>query len=75
MQDHSYELKSDVTGFLSLPSGRTMEVTIPARSIVDILCMPADGMGLTRVRYRNRSCLAKMEDLQKLGTRMELAPV
>ena len=75
MQDHSFKLNSDVTGFLSLPSGRTMEVTIPAGSIVDILCMPADGIGLTRVRYRNRSCLAKMEDLQKLGTRMELAPV
>jgi hypothetical protein len=75
MQDHSYKLTSDVTGFLPLPSGRTMEVTIPAGSIVDILCMPSDGMGLTRVRYRNRSCLTNMEELQKLGMRMEPAPV
>jgi hypothetical protein len=75
MQDHSYKLKSDVTGFLFLPGGGTMEVTIPAGSIVDILSMPSEGMGLTRVRYRNRSCLAKMEDFRRFGIRMEPAPV
>jgi len=58
MQDYSYKLNSDVTGFLSLPSGRTMEVTIPAGSIVDILCMPSDGMGYA---YGTCSCVKRGE--------------
>jgi len=48
-----------------------MEVTIPAGSIVNILCAPLDGPELTRVRYGDRSCTVPLRELQRCGTPIE----
>lgn len=67
MLDH-YKLRSRVSGFVSLPSGGTMGVTIPPGSIVSILCAPLDATELMGVRYGDRSCTVRLQDLQKCGT-------
>lgn len=68
MQDHSYKLRSRISGFVSLPSGGTMGVTIPPGSIVSILGAPPEGSDLTDVRYGDRSCTVPLRELQRCGT-------
>jgi hypothetical protein len=52
---------------VSLPSGGTMEVTIPRGSTVSF-CIPPDGTDLpVDVRYGDRSCTVLIGELQKCG--------
>jgi hypothetical protein len=71
MHDQSYKLKSGVAGFVTLPSGGTMTVTIPAGSIVKLLGVPPSGDELTRVRYGDRACTVTLRELQRCGTPVE----
>jgi hypothetical protein len=73
MQEHSYKLRSGVAGFVSLPSGGTMEVTITAGSVVNVLPAPADGTELVNVRYGDLSCRLPLRELQKCGSLVESA--
>ena len=68
MHDHSYKLRSQISGFVSLPSGGTMGVSIPPGSIVNVLCASPEGSDLTRVRYGDRSCTVPLRELQRCGT-------
>jgi len=70
MENHSYKLKSGVAGFLKLPAGGAMEVTIPTGAVVAILCAPAAGNGFVRVRYGEHTCTVPMRELQKCGSPM-----
>lgn len=73
MLDHFYKLKSRLTGFVFLPSGGTMEVTIPAGSIVNVLCTPVNRTEFTSVRYGERSCKVQLDALKKCG--ISIGPV
>ena len=73
MQSQSYKLKTGVAGFVSLPGGGTMEVTIPAGSTVNLLGVPSDDTKLTPVSYGERSCQVPLGDLQRCGTLVENA--
>ena len=75
MQSHSYKLKTGVAGFVSLPGGGTMEVTIPAGSTVDLFNVPLDDSELIPVRYGKSSCSVPLRDLQRCGTLVERASV
>jgi hypothetical protein len=70
MLDRFYKLKSRLTGLVFLPSGSTMEVTIPAGSIVNVLCAPVNRTELTSVRYGERSCEVQIDALRKCGISM-----
>lgn len=68
MQSQSYKLRTGVAGFVSLPGGGTMEITIPAGSTVDLLIVPLDDTELAPVRYGERLCNVPLRDLQRCGT-------
>jgi len=70
MQNQMYKLKSGVAGFLKLPAGGTMEVTIPPGSEVSVLCAPTVGSGFVRVQYGEHSCVVPIRELQKCGLPM-----
>ena len=72
MHDQTYRLKSGVAGFLSLPAGGTMEVTIPTGTVVTVLCAPLAGEGFVRVQYGEQTCAVPMRELQKCGVLMRM---
>jgi len=45
MENQSYRLISGLAGFLLLPHGQTLEVTIPVNAVVTVLKQPSDGTG------------------------------
>lgn len=63
-----YILRSRLRGFVFLPNSGTMEVTIPAGSVVHILCSASSSSDLTTVGYGGSTCNVRLEDLKKLGT-------
>lgn len=65
MQNQSYKLRSGVAGFLRLPDGGTMEVTIPIGTVVAVLCAPTVGNAFVRVQYGEHTCAVPMRELQK----------
>lgn len=73
MLDRLYRLKSRLTGLVFLPGGGTMEVTIPAGSIVNVLCAPVNPTELTSVRYGERSCKVQFDELKKCA--ISIGPV
>lgn len=68
MLDHFYKLKSRLPGFVFSRGGGTTEITIPAGSIVNVLCSPVNRTELTSVRWGQRSCKVEIDALKKCGT-------
>ena len=73
MQNQIYKLRSGVAGFLKLPAGGTMEVTIPTGTVVAVLCSPAAGNGFVRVQYGQYRCMVPLRELQKCGLPVKTA--
>ena len=65
MHDRFYKLKSRLNAFVYLVGGGTMEVVIPAGSIVNVLCAAANRTELATVRYREQSCNVQVDELEK----------
>ena len=71
MPDRSYKLKLPLVGLLSLPTGGTMEVTIPYGSIVNVLGDAADGPERTLVRCGDCAPTVLRRELLRCGTLVE----
>ena len=71
MLDGYYKSRSSLVGFLSLPSGGTMEITIPSGSIVNVLCATSDSPERTQVKYGDRSSTVLLQELLRCGTPVE----
>ena len=67
MRNQIYRLRSGVAGFLKLPAGGTMEVTIPTGTVVSVLCAPTAANGFACVQYGEYRCVVPMRELQKCG--------
>ena len=67
MENQSYRLSSGLAGFLLLPHGGTLEVTIPVNAVVTVLKQSSDSTGFTRVRYAGRAYAVPMRELQRCG--------
>jgi len=74
MLDRFHKLKSRPAALVFLPSGGTMEITIPARSIVNVFCAPVNRTELTSVRYDERSCQVQIDALKESGISMGPVP-
>jgi hypothetical protein len=72
MVNQSYRLSSGLAGFLRLPHGQTLEVTIPVNAVVTVLKQPSDGRGFTRVSYAGRTCAVPMRELQRCGNAIRM---
>jgi hypothetical protein len=75
MNQKSYKLRSGVAGVVFLPGGGTMEVTIPAGSVVFVVSDQGGGKDLTEVQFGNRLCAVPLRELQKCGAPFETAHV
>jgi hypothetical protein len=73
MPDGSYKWKSPLVGFLSLPSGGTMEMTILSSSIVSVLCAAPDSPERRLVKYGDCSSTVLLSELLRCGTPVERA--
>ena len=73
MLDRFYKLKSQLTGLVFLSGGGTMEVTIPAGSIVNVLCAPVNRTELTSIRCGERSCKVQFDELKECA--ISIGPV
>jgi hypothetical protein len=71
MPNYAFKLRYEITGLVSLPTGGTMEITIPAGSLVNILSGFPDITELTRVQYGERTCAVSLRELQRCGTPLE----
>jgi len=72
MENQSYRLISGLAGFLLLPHGQTLEVTIPVNADVTVLKQPSDGTGFTRVSYSGRTWAVPMRELQRCGNAIRI---
>jgi len=72
MANQSYRLSSGLAGFLLLPHGGTLEVTIPVNAVVTVLKQSWDGIGFTRVSYAGRTCAVPMRELQRCGNAVRM---
>jgi hypothetical protein len=72
MANRSYRLSSGLAGFLLLPHGETLEVTIPIDAVVTVLKQSSDSTGFTRVSYAGRTCAVPMRELQRCGNAIRL---
>jgi len=62
-----YKLKHGVAGFVLLPDGASMEVTIPSGSVLRLIQPPSKETGFTRVGYGSYTCTISIRELQKYG--------
>ena len=65
MESQCYRLSSGLAGFLLLPHGRTLELTIPVNAVMTVLKQSSDGTGFTRVSYAGRTCAVPMRELRR----------
>jgi hypothetical protein len=72
MESQSDRLISGLAGFLLLPRGHTLEVTIPVNEVVTVLKQPSDGTRFTRVSYAGRTCAVPMRELQRCGNAIRM---
>jgi hypothetical protein len=74
MFNRFYKLKSRIPGFVLLPKGGTMQVVIPAGSVVNVLCACTNDAELVSVRHGERSCTVKSEELRRCGSPIAEVP-
>ena len=74
MLDRFHKLKSRPAALVFLPSGGTMEIAIPARSLVNVFCAPVNRTELTSARYDERSCKVQIDAVKKFGISMGRVP-
>ncbi len=68
MLNQSYKLRTGLPGFISLPAGATIEVTIPAGSVVCVLRLSSDDRDLAGVLWEGATYDVPVRDLQRCGT-------